>query len=167
MTSDQWRETSAVACVHPIDGPLRGGVGNPAPPAARTFFVATIVACCVGIGGCRPNAPATSSGTVAFDGRPIETGVIVLRPLDGRLAPEAAPIEAGRFVVKGRPGRRRVEIRGTQVVPDSELPPTTPRMPGVPFRRDYVPAAYNTESTLEVEVKAGGGNVFNFDLKAP
>ena len=167
MTSNRLRETSVVACIDAIDGPRRGGVGHPAPPASCTFLVATIVACCVGVGGCGPNASATSSGTVAFDGRPIETGVIVLRPLDGRLAPEAAPIEAGRFVVNGRPGRRRVEIRGTQVVPESELPPTTPRMPGVPFRRDYVPAAYNTESTLEVEVTAGGANVFNFDLKAP
>ena len=167
MTSNRWREAAAVASIHAIDGPQPGGVRHPAPPASCTFLVATIVACCVGVGGCRPDATATSSGTVAFDGRPIETGVIVLRPLDARLAAEAAPIEAGRFVVKGRPGRRRVEIRGTQVVPDSELPPTTPRMPGVPLRRDYVPAAYNTESTLEVEVKAGGANVFDFDLKTP
>jgi hypothetical protein len=167
VASDQCPATATVECIHAIDGLRRGGVRHRPTPTTTSSLVATIVACCVGAGGCRPDATATSRGTVVFDGQPIETGLIVLRPVDGRLGPEAAPIEAGRFVVTGRPGRRRVEIRGTQVVPEAKLSPSTPRMPGVPYRRDYVPAAYNTESTIEVEVKAGSANVFDFDLKTP
>lgn len=128
---------------------------------------AILVALCVCVTGCRGSDRITSSGTIRFDGRPVESGVVVFRPFDRDAAPEGGAISGGRFTVTGRPGRRRVEIRGTRVVAPDELPRTMPRFVDAPVHEDYIPAAYNTASTLEVEVKAGGPNVFDFDLASP
>ena len=38
---------------------------------------------------------------------------------------------------------------------------------GVKKRQAYIPATYNSESTLTAEVAPGGKNQFTFDLKGP
>lgn len=101
---------------------------------------------------------------VTFDGQPVETGTIVFRPLDPAVAPQGAPVSAGRYAVDCPPGRHRVQIRGTRPVDESRVPRTMPRLGTAPVREDYIPAAYNTESTLEIEVVAGQANVFDFKL---
>ncbi len=134
--------------------------------AGRLCLVAVVVGC-VGVAGCLSSDRATSTGTVTFDGRPVETGSIVFLPPDRAAAAEGALITAGRYTIAGRPGPRRVEIRGTRPVPAERLPRTMPRLSNETVYEDYVPAAYNTETTLQVEVVAGNGNVFDFDLKPP
>jgi hypothetical protein len=124
-----------------------------------------VVIVCVGVAGCQRSDRVTSTGTVTYDGQPVTTGMIVFRPLDRGTAPEAAPISAGRFTISGGLGKRRVEIRGTRQIDESTLPKTMPRLEGVPLYEDYIPSAYNAESTLEVEVAAAGRNVFDFDLE--
>lgn len=119
------------------------------------------------ISGCFPSGRVTSTGSVTFDGRPVETGAIVFLPLDRGTTVEGAAIEAGRFRITGRPGKRRVQIRGTRVVDPDKVPRTMARFEGVPVHEDYIPAVYNVESTLEVEVTAAGPNTFDFDLQSP
>ena len=119
-----------------------------------------------GIAGCMRSDRVRSTGAVTFDDRPVETGAITFVPLDRGQAPEAAPIVAGRYVLEGRAGRRRVEIRGTRRLDDSQIPKTMPRLEGVPLYEDYIPSAFNAASTLEIEVTAAGPNVFDFDLKS-
>ena len=123
-----------------------------------------LVIACAGVAGCQRSGRVTSTGTVTYGGQPVETGVIVFHPLDRGSAPEAAPISAGRFTIRGGLGKRRVEIRGTRQIDESTLPKTMPRLEGVPLYEDYIPSAYNTASTLEADVTADGRNVFDFDL---
>lgn len=134
-----------------------------APSKLLRFMI--LVICCAGAVGCQRSGRVTSTGTVTYDGQPVETGMVVFRPLDRSSGPEAAPISAGKFTVSGRPGKRRVEIRGTRRIDESTLPKTMPRLDGVPLYEDYIPAAYNTDSMLEVDVTADGRNVFDFDLE--
>jgi len=119
---------------------------------------------CTVLAGCGSSGRVTATGMVTFDGQPVETGTIVFQPLDRAAAPEGAPISGGRYTVECPPGRQRVQIRGTRPVDESRVPRTMPRLGTAPVREDYIPAAYNTESTLEVEVVAGGSNVFDFKL---
>lgn len=124
-----------------------------------------LVAGCAVLAGC--GSPDRATGTVAFDGRRVETGAIIFQALDGSAATQGALIEAGTYAVECRAGRYRVEIRGTRPMDESRVPRTMPRIGTAPIQEDYIPAAFNTESTLEVEVKAGVPNVLDFDLKSP
>lgn len=132
---------------------------------SRLFHFMILVIGCAGAIGCQRLERVTSNGTVTYDGQPVATGMIVFRPLDRSSAPEAAPISAGKFTINGGLGKRRVEIRGTRRIDESTLPKTMPRLEGEPLYEDYIPSAYNAESTLEVDVTADGRNVFNFDLQ--
>jgi hypothetical protein len=126
-----------------------------------------LVICCMVASGCNASDRITSTGRVTLNGQPVEVGLVVFRPIDQGLAAKAATITGGRFVIKTVASRFRVEIRGMRPIEESKIPKTMPRMEGVPVHEDYIPAAYNTESTLEVEVTKGGENSFEFDLSAP
>lgn len=99
-------------------------------------------------------------GTVTFDGQPVPEGTISFVPDDPALAPDAGPIEDGRFNVFVKPGPKRVEIRASRPVqfPDPNDPDAAA------LREDYIPARYNSSTELTAEVTAGGGNEFTFDL---
>jgi len=135
--------------------------------SARRLIALLLAGSCLAIASCQPHDRAWSTGSVAFDGRPVETGLIVFRPLDGGSPPVGTAITEGRFAIAGRPGRHRVEIRGTRPVDASRLPRTTPRFEGAPVYEDFIPSAFNTESTLEADVTAGSSNRFEFDLRTP
>ena len=122
---------------------------------------------CTMLAGCGSSARVTATGMVTFDGQPVETGAIVFQPLDRTATPHGTLINAGRYSVLCLSGRHRVQIRGTRPVDESRVPRTMPRLGSAAVREDYIPAAYNTASTLEVEVVAGRTNVFDFKLAAP
>jgi len=111
--------------------------------------------------GCGPSGPKTYpvSGTVTFKGEKIPKGHIVFSPIDGSTAPNAGEIVNGRFDLRATAGKKRVEI-----LADREVGKMDPVMHTIP-RQAYIPAKYNTQSTLEREVTPEGDNEFVFDLK--
>lgn len=131
--------------------------------AWRTRRAIFMIGCLVQA-GCLSSDRVTSTGTVTYEGHPVETGSIVFRSLDGPAGAAGAVVTHGRFVVKVRPGKHRVEIRGTRPIDPAKLPRTMPRFEGLPVHEDYIPPAFNAASTLEVEVASRGPNVFSFDL---
>jgi hypothetical protein len=113
-------------------------------------------------GGCGDNGPTEYgvSGSVTLDGQPIEQGEIQFIPADKQGTLQACPIGNGKFECRVTEGQKRVEITATREAP-------TPAADGLPNFVSYIPAAYNAQSTLTAEVKAGGDNTFTFDLKSP
>ena len=134
---------------------------------ARRLIAVLLAGFSIGIVACRPNDRAWSTGRVTFDGDPVEHGMIVFRHLDRGDAAGGASITDGRFTIASRPGRHRVEIRGMRPIEESRLPKLMPRIEGVPVYEDYIPPAFNVESTLQVDVAAGSSNTFDFDLTSP
>lgn len=129
------------------------------------YWLAILFMGCTVLAGCGVSGRVTANGMVTFDGLPVETGTIVFQPLDRASAsPQGTPINAGRYTIECPPGRHRVQIRGTRPVDESRVPRTMPRLGTALVREDYIPAPYNTASKLEVEVVAGGRNVFDFKL---
>lgn len=100
------------------------------------------------------------SGTVTFDGKPLDDGHIYFFPLDPNIASDAGKIEAGQFAFEAREGKVRVEIRASREVPGKRSPMGNIR------KEEYIPARYNRESTLAAEVKANGDNAFTFELSS-
>jgi hypothetical protein len=128
--------------------------------AWAALTLAFIVGCNLG-----PRAPVT--GKVTYDGQQVDAGGIAFLPMaegsDGVRA--TGLIQNGRYALDGAsgpmPGKYRVEIfwhkktgnkvRGEGGRPKDEVV-------------EGLPAKYNAESELTVEVQAGR-NTFDFDLK--
>lgn len=94
------------------------------------------------------------SGKVTFADQPVEDGQIRFTPKPGTKMPlTVVPIAEGHYdtsTVGGIPaGSYRVEIRAWN--------PNQPRSsgPGMPGRKQLLPAKYVSKSTLEITLKAG------------
>jgi hypothetical protein len=121
---------------------------------AAAFFLGLLV-------GCGSGEPSTYrvSGTVSWQGRAVEDGDIIFTPKDGGAAPRAGKIAAGSYELRAASGQHRVEIFATR---ESGQP--DPVMNAKP-RDQYIPAQYNSQSTLSAAVQAGDANQIHFDLK--
>ena len=129
----------------------------------RFALVGSVMFALVGIVGCGgaeelPTYPVT--GKVSFSGMPVAEGEIVFEDATG-LPPDAGKIANGEFSLRAKAGRKVVRIRASREVPGEQ----NAGIPGTPVRRDYIPAKYNTKSTLVEEVKADAPNEFSFELK--
>ena len=118
---------------------------------------------CLVLAGCGSDKPRYEvTGTVTFNGAPIETGSISFVPSDPAQPPDAGPIENGRYRVKASPGSKRVQVRASRPLPADRQDPKSEM--GLLYE-DYIPAQFNTASKLTAEVTAAGPNKFSFDLK--
>jgi hypothetical protein len=110
------------------------------------------------------------SGTVNFDGAPIEKGTINFSPVDTAPTSTGGPIEAGKFSfdrTKGLPaGKYLVSIYAPKPGTGQAAPANT--MPGdpLPVPQELIPAEWNTASTQTIEVQNTGKNEFNFEIKS-
>ncbi len=113
--------------------------------------------------GCSGQGTYEVSGSVTYDGQPVEKGEISFVPLEAGAAPDAGLIENGQFSFRAKPGKKRVIIRGSRRLPEDRQ--TNPEM-GILYD-DYIPSVYNDESELTAEVGAGGDKPFEFELTIP
>lgn len=105
------------------------------------------------------------TGTVSLDGQPLPNAEVVFTPTEGGRPASATTDEAGKYDLlytineKGAPaGKYLVRIRtATTTTGDDGRDVLSP---------EKVPAEYNRQSELTVEVKDGVSNQFDFDLKS-
>ena len=118
----------------------------------RTVAALTVLALLtVGCGTSKP----IMEGTVTLDGVPIEKGVIVLTPPDGKGQTAGCGITAGRYRMQASQGTVQVSIMAERK--DGKMP--DPMSPGSGALIDryvnYVPERYNSKSELMVTIKPG------------
>ena len=114
------------------------------------------------LAGCgAPSGPVTYpiSGAVTWKKAPLAEGDIVLLDESGAAHPAAGKIKNGAFEFRSTPGKRRVEIQANREKPGQENV-----VMGMRDKEQYIPAQYNSKSTLSIEVKSDGQNKFNFEL---
>ena len=121
-----------------------------------------ILLCALFTCGCDQPGPKTYrvSGTVSYDGTPVQQGDILFIPENPALAPEAGKIADGKFQARAKQGTCRVEITALNIGPD------TPVIMGSPVAENFVAARYNRESELTADVSATAENVFEFALRS-
>jgi hypothetical protein len=129
---------------------------NRTPSATIVLLVALLVC---GACGCSGSDTLEVTGTVTFDGTPVEKGEVSFIPVDGGAA-DGGLIENGKFAFQAKPGSKRVEIRASRPLPPEKQ--TNPEM-GLMYD-DFIPARYNRDSTLTAEVSSDGEKDFAFDL---
>jgi hypothetical protein len=125
--------------------------------------------------GAGDNLPREAiSGSVAVDGKPLESGLITFQPDGTDVATQSgASVVQGKYTIPRDqglvPGKYKVSITAAGNTPekpvDSAFNNNMPGMPPIPAK-EVIPSSYNSDSLLSAEVKAGSKNEFNFNLTA-
>jgi hypothetical protein len=100
------------------------------------------------------------TGSVSFDGQPVENGEIIFVSVEKGTAPDAGRIANGSYDMLVKTGKKRVEIRASRPVVGGKPNPMGP------VYHDYIPEKYNGRTTLLAEVTPDGENRFDYELKS-
>ena len=134
------------------------------------WSVAVLIVVVINSGCGRPAGPERAKvfGSVTFDGEEVTEGSIAFIPVEGTSGPTSGGlIMAGKYDISERgpaPGKYRVEIlasrkTGRQI----ELAPPSPPGTMMDEIEHFIPAKYNTNSELLVEISLGR-NELGFEL---
>ena len=125
--------------------------------------------CISGCGGGGTGNRATVSGTVKFDGQPIEEGQITFTPTGKTGTIVGGAIKAGAYSIPveagPEPGEHKVAVTASRKT-GKQIEAIMPAPAGtmIDVTEMYVPKKYNAETTLRFDVKAGDNKDANFDL---
>jgi hypothetical protein len=118
------------------------------------------VAICA-LSGCGKGKLSEVSGTITYEGKPIEQGSIAFIPADGNGPSAGSPIVDGKYFAQNVPvGMAKVQIRGARITGQKRMLPDSPP---VSTSEEMLPAKYHSASELTYEVKSGT-QVKDFDL---
>ncbi|WP_428305682.1 hypothetical protein [Lacipirellula sp.] len=108
--------------------------------------------------GCSQPEFLEVSGTVNWQGNPVEVGEIIFHPTDPSVSAAAGRIRGGAFKFLSKCGKMRVDIQAVRK--------TGKRDPieGFEITELYIPEKFNARSELEIEVTRDAENHFTFDL---
>jgi len=126
-------------------------------PLAATLLLAVL--------GCgQKNNLHPVSGAVSVDGAPLEDGSISFAPLDGQGPTAGTTIRGGQYRVETPLGKKRVTIEAYRDAA-TKRNDSYPGMADRPTKVQFLPARYNSESTLDADISASDEPV-NFDLRS-
>ena len=118
--------------------------------------------------GCAGEEPAGNpiTGTVTFQGKPLDQGSIEFSPAAGQGTMSGAPITNGEYTIPAESGLEpgKYDVRISSVEGGAVVDPNEP--PGEPTTtaKERIPAEYNTNTTLTAEVKDEGENKIDFTI---
>jgi hypothetical protein len=92
------------------------------------------------------NTLVAIGGSVTLDGAPLPDGDILFTPANPQFGSEGAKIKDGAYQATVRPGQTKVQIRASRPVPGKKGPM------GEQLIEDYIPAKYNDQSNLSIDV---------------
>jgi len=137
-------------------------------PRRVALVAGGLVMFALGCGESDPLGRKAISGTVSFNGAPIERGNIGFQPVEKSTTSGGASIEAGKYSIprqKGLPaGKYRVTVnapKGGGAQASKDAPPGDP----LPPPQEMIPPEWNEKSDQFIEVTEKGPYVFNFDVK--
>jgi hypothetical protein len=113
--------------------------------------------------GCGKPTIGIVSGTVTVDGTPAKSGSIAFFPVDRKSRTTGAEIVDGQYTAQVPLGTSKVEIRVSKVVGQKKLY-DTPNSPIQPLLEEMLPAKYNDQTELTVDVQPGN-NQQDYRLK--
>ena len=139
------------------------GINNNRNRSPRCTGSTILVAALLLAGGCfAPRTTGDVTGTVSIDGVPAADGSIAFFPVDGKSPTSGTTIKDGKYEAEVPLGTVKVQIRVSKVVGQKKLY-DTPDSPVQPLMKEILPAKYNDETELTLDVKPGD-NEMNFEL---
>jgi len=134
------------------------------------LFLISVV--CVGCGEGDPLAAkrGSVSGTVTFDGQPVEEGRITFTPVgtEGQLA--GAEIKDGEYSIPLAQGpvagQHKVSIVASRKTGEQrEAPMPAPPGTKIEVKEEYIPPKYNRQTTLTADIEPGENTDVDFKLE--
>jgi hypothetical protein len=126
----------------------------------KDFVLGSMLLGCVAFAGCgsselkgRPTIDV--SGSVTLDGSPLAEGEVILVNVPEGVR-EVFAVKGGNFAGKASPGSRRVEVCAYKEQAPNKDATDMYGADAKPSMANYLPAKYNTESTLTADIKEGG-----------
>jgi hypothetical protein len=119
--------------------------------------------------GCGDPTVGDVSGTVKFDGTPLEMGAITFYPLDGQSRTAGTVIKNGQYYASKVPvGAKKVVISGTKFLSGKERRLyDTADSPTMPKSEQLLPAKYSSVDVSELRFDVeSGSNPKDWDLPA-
>ncbi len=117
---------------------------------ARIFsfvgFIVLLLGCGDGMG--------QVTGTVTFNGTPIEKGSISFYPVDGKAVTTGGKIKDGAYSVRVPIGEMQVKISMGKITGHKKLY-DGPNSPVQPLTEEALPAKYNQDTELRLDVTPG------------
>jgi hypothetical protein len=127
--------------------------------------VVAVVAIAVGCGESGPKRHGVS-GKVTWKNQEVRLGTITFIPMGSQTPAGGAQIIDGLYSIPAPAGLPAGKYKVYINYPDPKAAPKAEPVPGEHGeQKDLIPAKYNTDSELTVEVTAEGPNEHNFDLK--
>lgn len=152
------------------------------PNLHRSSVKILVICCLVSLAGCGRKGTVQRvavDGQILFGGQPLKSGRILFIPTDGTKGPAAvASVSEGKFQFTSRTGpvvgKNKVEIEST-INPGFALDDEQSFAKAVEEKGDQgpvlpkqeIPAKYNRNSKLMVEVSRSGERTLQFELDAP
>ena len=130
--------------------------------SGRRLVLAALVLCLAG--GCGAGDRLTKvSGKVTFNGEPVKEGRILFRNTGGDQKAYSGAITDGSYQLECEAGKMRVEVIASRVIPGKFKKGENGEPDPIPVAEMYIPAKYNSNSTLTAEV-SGAAQEIPFDL---
>jgi hypothetical protein len=119
------------------------------------------------LAGCGAATTGEVSGTVTFEGTPVEDGWIDFLPIDGNGPTTGAKVMNGKFTVANVPvGKAKVVVSAKKIIGQVPLYPT-PDSPKRPQIAQMLPPRFSDQQQTELRYDVSAGkNEKNFDLTA-
>lgn len=136
---------------------------------ALSVVAIVLLPACVGCGRGKDLDLQEISGQVTFHTQPLANGTIQFAPRDQYGLAGGSVIADGRYVIPSQkglpPGAYTVRISSADQ--SGGIPRSSTGKPGseAPPLKEVLPDRYNSKSELTAEVKSGGGNILNFELR--
>lgn len=127
-----------------------------------SLVAAFVVGCGGGADGPRLH---TVEGTVQLDGAALAEGNIIFKDPAGQLPSYFAAVKEGKYKTEVQAGKWRVEIGANRANP-AKMVPNAEGTGMEPTVEQYLPARYNEQSTLELEVPAESNRSQNYELES-
>lgn len=124
---------------------------NPIPVLA---FLGVV---CLFFTGCsNGDGTVTVTGTVQFDGKPLPHGEVLFRKADGDKKGFGGRVLDGKYEIAVEPGNMTIEVLAVRAVPGKFVVVGDVEEPVMEM---YIPAKYNTATTLTAEITNRRTNV--------
>jgi hypothetical protein len=130
----------------------------------RILWAAGVLLTLLALAGCGDDKNGQVSGTVQVDGEPVAAGAILFVPVDGQTATAGGEIKDGRYSIKVPVGNMKVSLSAPKVVGKKKIYPTE-NSPIMPITVEALPAKYNEQTELRLDVKPGK-NEKDWDLRS-
>lgn len=115
--------------------------------------------------GCGSSNGLTAvSGTVIYEGQPVQKGSINFLPVNGNGPTAAAVVTDGKYSVKAAPGKKRIQIERFIVIGQRRYNTDDPKSPMIDIQEQTLPARYNTKTELTCEITPSV-RTYDFTLK--